>query len=666
MIHMDLGTNEIMAATWADNLLHKSFPRSLKEASDTVDEMRNDIEIFIENCRKGEPFNPEKLNKLFQSLKEELDGIDCTGAAQRTRDIYTKKIVPNGWHYAIPNDPEEFFNILSHEKGNEHINYQSWWIKQFDTEFVRISTELTSIDWEIHALELDNQPSVYVASVPAWQIDMVSRVPAIEKKISHNETSRRMLDQNRKKDSWQRQINKDNKNSISSFFDSNDTFFANPVIIHSTSDQFVSFDSEDLCKISLDFSSNNALGSLDSETGLDKRPFTIIDGQHRVRGAANSSHHYNNRLLVIILPPSLAEWKAGKLFAEINTLSKELDTKHRLFLAHRFFVSSPEPLYDFCKFDGTGKTQRARANRLSYDMAARMLLKSDFWWKKIKILKQNTETQQVMDIEKWLKYSYRWFTEYPYNSSRTISNEETTQEILNYFEAWRLIIGDDWEDCKLGTCLFKSKTQARILLNRFQQVYVLSKTSGFDGNSEIKSVDDFIDVLSPLKNIPFTNTTLLNKYISGATPENSWKMLESWVCDALKAGGIYTQEEIMDTTKLGVPGAGIISEPPSSDSFTHQYDRELGLDPIDGKNRYVTVTRPNNCYWVCKPEIWKNNETKLTAGITLKSKHIEQQGNLPIRLKNEIRDVGSFKMRIIWSTIGGGKYLELDIATRIQ
>jgi len=115
-----------------------------------------------------------------------------------------------------------------------------------------------------------------------------------------------------------------------------------------------------------------------------------------------------------------------------------------------------------------------------------------------------------------------------------------------------------------------------------------------------------------------------------------------------------------------VPGAGIISEPPSSDSFTHQYDRELGLDPIDGKSRYVTVTRPNNCYWVCKPEIWKYNETKLTAGITLKSKHIEQQGNLPIRLKNEIKDVGSFKMRIIWSTIGGGKYLELDIATRIQ
>ena len=285
-------------------------------------------------------------------------------------------------------------------------------------EFVTIETDVKSLTWDVIKLDLDNQPSVYMASIPAWQLDMVSRVPAIEKKIAHRETSKRVLDQNRKKDSWQRQLNSDNKASISSFFDSNEAFFANPVIFHSTNEQFVTFNG-DTCKISLEFCSNNELGSMDS-SGIDKRPFTIIDGQHRVRGAANSAINYSNRLLVVILPPSLADWKAGKLFAEINTLSKELDPKHRLFLAHRFNVSSPDALYNFAKYDGTGKTERARANRMSYDLAAKMLLESEFWVKKIKILKQNTEQQQVLDIEKWLKYSYTWFTSYPYTSARNL------------------------------------------------------------------------------------------------------------------------------------------------------------------------------------------------------------------------------------------------------
>ena len=79
----------------------------------------------------------------------------------------------------------------------------------------------------------------------------------------------------------------------------------------------------------------------------DQRPFTIIDGQHRVRGAANSVDSYNQRILVVLLPSSISENVAGRLFAEINTLSRPLNDKHRMFLAHRFKVFSPEPKFTF-------------------------------------------------------------------------------------------------------------------------------------------------------------------------------------------------------------------------------------------------------------------------------------------------------------------------------
>ena len=61
---------------------------------------------------------------------------------------------------------------------------------------------------------------------------------------------------------------------------------------------------------------------------------------------------------------------SGKIFAEINTLSVELDKKHRLFLAHRFAVSAPQPEFDFEAYDGMTK-QREHANRMAYDLAVK-------------------------------------------------------------------------------------------------------------------------------------------------------------------------------------------------------------------------------------------------------------------------------------------------------
>ena len=149
-----------------------------------------------------------------------------------------------------------------------------------------------------------------------------------------------MEDSSRKKNNWQRQLNKANKDSISAFFDNEETFFANPVILHLPNNQYVDIETNEETsnsKISIDLSFANNLYLMNptsfNQRFEDQRPFTIIDGQHRVRGAANSVDSYNQRILVVLLPSSISENVAGRLFAEINTLSRPLNDKHRMFLS---------------------------------------------------------------------------------------------------------------------------------------------------------------------------------------------------------------------------------------------------------------------------------------------------------------------------------------------
>jgi hypothetical protein len=86
-----------------------------------------------------------------------------------------------------------------------------------------------------------------------------------------------------------------------------------------------------------------------------------------------------------------------------------------------------------------------------------------------------------------------------------------------------------------------------------------------------------------------------------------------------------------------------------------------GLDPSDGNTRYLTVRRPPNCGYTCKPEIW-HNDAKLNTKISVTAKLVEFEGNIPIRDRYPLSVLeGSVTLRIIWSTISGEEYTEICI-----
>ena len=151
--------------------------------------------------------------------------------------------------------------------------------------------DLNELEWQLFRVDLDNQPSVFVGSIPAWQLELVCNVPSLESSITRSEAAHRILDDQRSKNRWQRQIVKKNRESIAMFFNKQQTFFANPVIIHDPESKFIQYDTDESdgvtnASISLKFLKDNRSIKLIDGKKRDSRPLTIIDGQHRIRGAS--------------------------------------------------------------------------------------------------------------------------------------------------------------------------------------------------------------------------------------------------------------------------------------------------------------------------------------------------------------------------------------------
>ncbi len=530
-----------------------------------------------------------------------------------------------------------------------------------DLEFVKISKQgRMSLNWKLSSVDLDGQPTIFIGSVPAWQLELVCSVPSLEERITRDEAARRILEKDRSKHRWQRKIVKKNRESIALFFDEFETFFANPVILHDPQSEFIQYKrneaGETNVAISLSFLRENKSIEMVNDLRSDSRPFTIIDGQHRIRGAALAPNNYDQRLMIVLLPSEIPESVAGKLFAEINTLSQPLKPKHNIFLAHRFEVSSPDPKFTFAPFDpDNSRTLRDRANKMSYEFAAK-LSKSDecpLLRKKIRFLDQNPTT--LFDVEKWLEYTYGWFQNYPYTEVSPLDDDQITQELCNYFQAWYELIGEsNWDGN--SPCLFRTATQFRVILRRFEQIHLKAR----DRSDEVIPKSRFKDVLCPLENIPFTNNDVFDHYNdSGEVP---WKLLDAWVNDALNQRSIASEQDILDEDQRGVAGAGIISMPPLPE--THQLDLPPdGIYPTrSGKSgqKEITAHRPTNCGYTCEVRVGLGEE--LFHGVSVKSKQIQSYETIPIKRTSDIENISSgLYIELVWETIRGKVVNRIEI-----
>ena len=648
--------------------LQKFFADWMDEYEEFLD-LKDEAESLFKDVKEGESDELEeseqtRLDEVTSELvrwAEELQDLNSRRSFSRNNLTgFIGGLGTSRWQIYHPESESSSDNALNLRPiGDAKVRFNIH--QDGDLDFVKTThLDLNELEWQLFRVDLDNQPSVFVGSIPAWQLELVCNVPSLESSITRSEAAHRILDDQRSKNRWQRQIVKKNRESIAMFFNKQQTFFANPVIIHDPESKFIQYDTDESdgvtnASISLKFLKDNRSIKLIDGKKRDSRPLTIIDGQHRIRGASLAPDNYDQRLLVVLLPPEISESTAGRLFAEINTLSKPLKDKHRMFLAHRFQVSSPDPMYSFARFDpNDGKTFRDRANRMSYEFAAR-LSKDDvcpFLEGRIRFLDQNTPT--LMDISKWVEFTFGWFQNYPYTEVNSFSEDQILSELCNYFDAWHEIIGEEnWKGD--DGCLFRTATQFRVILKRFDQIYQAARSSS--PSSEPISKDRFREVLLPLENIPFTNRDVFDAYDgSGETP---WKLLDAWIHDAIAHQSRSSEDDILDEDLRGVPGAGILSAPPESQ--THQVDLPPGgIYPSDKKTKYLTAHRPNNCGFKCSVRV--GFEDSIFKKVSFESKNIERRERIPVRSTREIENIRSgLYIELEWETISSKVVNRIEI-----
>ena len=619
----------------------KSKPKDIPQSH--IDEVETAFDSFLEISADKISENSQIRDRFWNRFQLFIDGLRSDDLIQsKVLDKYptSKDPVPIAWGY---------WNFLhSNPVTRGYSDHHVHMIQDPSNPSGRhvYKRRPKEFAWDLVPVKHGGKVAFYTTSAPINQIDAVSSVPSIKEGISVSETSRRIQDPRLKNHEWQRELQSGRLVSIGNFLDEETNTFANSVMLFSLDHPSVKWEggSSAATRLKVDFNflkedPNQTIGHLTDHHGsIDKRPIAIIDGQHRIRGGMMSDRGHKQEIPIILIPKMSSHQKAAKYFAEINTLSVPLDTLHEMFMRHKFALSSHKPGMSYAHFDPTKKkkTRRDRANRLAYEVAAYLNLhgggyedESGALQNLILMLKENTSefNKVVYRIDLWVKHSYPWFMDSgPYGppdkgDDKKESKDQIFLEISNYFEAFRAICNDGWEDgldrwlgyeempskgsAKGLRPLIQFATPARSLLDIFPLVYRSIKPK-FDG--EVISIEEFRKSLAPLGNIDWLNSDLINTY--SGSGEYPWQSLRRWMKDALGRGikEPYSKEEIVSETLPSERGKGMLSEVVAEKPVASPEDF---LWPTPEEPVTIIATRPINARKNCEGRLWKNNNEDL-------------------------------------------------------
>jgi len=537
-----------------------------------------------------------------------------------------------------------------------------------ETEFFSDIREMILPDEDLFEFKIDDNEGYGILNIPLTQINVTPGamvfaghakatslhlscdVPAIPSNLSANSTVTRILDPEYERNQWQRALVQNRVKHIHSFLRSGSSFFVNPVIIHlddgvDPNHANVIFDDSNKPILQIKFE-NFCNSELPGYLSGDNRPLKIIDGQHRVRGAARSSVGEVLQLPFILIPKTYSADNAAKLFTEINTTSKELDKDHQLFLAYRFNIEHHDRDLTMGPYIPEKNNFHDRANRMAYLMAAKLSTNQQPLESNIQMLKSNG-TSNCVDIAKWLKYAKKWFLPGgPYGPSSGLDEHHITDELTNYFKAWLNVLGNAWvlhgHSGWNNRSIFQYKTHFRVLLTRFSQIHEITRQRVGDG---ILDMEEFIRTLSPLSNLNSASPEIKNTYNNSS--EFYWQCMDSWVEDAIANSISYNSESIMAINIRSTAGQGILSPPAFAENWIITNDPR-GNWP-EGQARYIEIQRPINCHRSLTIQILSGEQ--VLTGISRRSINAASaDGNyrVPIRANLIPNDVNEIQVRLEW------------------
>jgi len=196
----------------------------------------------------------------------------------------------------------------------------------------------------------------YLARGAAVDLDRMSRVPVIPYKQENDQIAAWVL--SAASDKWQRTLDPQRIKDIDEFFRRARNFIVNSTVISLPVAQTAISVVGDVAELRVDVTwlvrrCPNPLCGFSPSRGQphhdesfdacprcewDGRPGVIVDGQHRIRGAALSGPtHWGQPLVAtILLDNQFSPSDMARIFTEITTSAVDLDDLHKLFLLYRF------------------------------------------------------------------------------------------------------------------------------------------------------------------------------------------------------------------------------------------------------------------------------------------------------------------------------------------
>lgn len=184
--------------------------------------------------------------------------------------------------------------------------------------------------------------AMYIGFETAHNLRKVAAAPSFRDTTTHEEIARNI--QGSPVKAWQRPLNAERETGIANLFNNTGEFMPNPVLLCANpfSSSTLSVEQEDLGNgVQLETFVVDV-----PESGGQKRPLWILDGQHRIAGLSQSKQKNDPVPLVILLDHGGSQYTPdvfAKIFAQVTTSAVQLDKLHHAWLSYAFGLNEFAP-----------------------------------------------------------------------------------------------------------------------------------------------------------------------------------------------------------------------------------------------------------------------------------------------------------------------------------
>lgn len=183
----------------------------------------------------------------------------------------------------------------------------------------------------------------FLGFLSAEELDQICDVPSFSEDTENHQIAAQLTPPIKR---WQRPLNEAKRQQIQDKFSEDNEFMPNPVLLAVNRAESVN--------VRPGVNGTQTTGTFDisietADSEEQGKPLWILDGQHRVRGLAQSSQSDNPIPLVLLHGSGSEAYPASdfaKVFAEVSTTTRPLEPLHRAWLQYAFNLDSFSPRPD--------------------------------------------------------------------------------------------------------------------------------------------------------------------------------------------------------------------------------------------------------------------------------------------------------------------------------